>query len=68
MVFNPDPNMPAEEVVLTNRHIHIHLHLDFVEDSKMSYMNHIDSKVEKSIRGRGIIRRLYKYLHRNILL
>ena len=36
MVINPDPNKPAEEVVLTTRNIHIHLHLD--SDSKMSYM------------------------------
>ena len=63
MVFNPDPNKPAEEVVFTNRNIssyetvsylgvdvqpiESHKHLGFVLDSKLSYMNHIDGKIEK---------------------
>ena len=84
MIFNPDPSKPAEKVIFTNRSttsyenvtysgddvklVDYHKHLGFVLDNKMSYMNHIDTKIAKANQGIGIIRRLYNYLPRKALV
>ena len=84
MVFNPDPNKPAESIVVMNRNttsyetvsyagmdvkpVDSHKHLGFVLDSKMNYSNHLDEKITKANQGIGVIRRLYHYLPRKALL
>ena len=84
MLFNPEPSKPAEELILTNRNttsyqtvsysgvdvmpVHYHKHLDFVLDSKMNYIKHIDGKIGKANQGICLNKRLYNYLPRNALI
>ena len=65
MVFNPDPNKPAESLGFTNRNttsyetvsyagldvkpVDSHKHLGFVLDSKMNYSKHLDEKIIKKL-------------------
>ena len=43
-------------------------HLGFVLDSKMNYSKHLDEKIAKASQGIGVIKRLYNYLPRKVLL
>ena len=84
MVFNPDPNKPAEEVIFTNRNstsydtlsfpgvdvktADFHKHLGFVLDSQMNNIKHVDGKIAKENQGIGVIKRLFNYMQRKALL
>ena len=84
MIFNPDPNKPAEKVIFSNKNsssyetvlyagvevtrIDYHKHLGFILDGKMNYTKHIDSKIAKANQGIRVIQRLYNYLPRKALL
>jgi hypothetical protein len=84
MVFNPDVNKPAEEIVFTNRSlipydnivfnnanvkaVDSHKHLGLILDTKLNFNKHIDEKISKANKGIGIIRRLYPYLPRKSLI
>ena len=83
MIFNPDPNKPAEEVTFTNRtstsydtvsyagvdvkSTDFHKHLGFILDSKMHYTKHLDCKIAKANQGITVIKRLFNYLPREAL-
>ena len=83
MIFNPDPNKPAEEVTFTNRtstsydtvsyagvdvkSIDYHKHLDFILDSKMHYTKHLDCIIAKANQGITVIKHLFNYLPREAL-
>ena len=82
--LNPDRTKPAEEVIFTNKNsttyeivtfvsanvepVFYHKHLGFVLDSKMNYSKHLDEKIAKANQGIGVIKRLYNYLPRKVLL
>ena len=82
MIFNPDPNKPAEKVIFSNKNsssyeivsyagvevtrVDYHKHLGFILDGKMNYTKHIDSKIANL--GIRVIQRLYNYLPRKALL
>ena len=84
MVFNPDVNKPAEEIIFTNRSLILydtiafgnvdvkcvdsHKHLGLILDSKLTFNKHLDEKIAKANKGIGIIRRLYHYLPRKALM
>ena len=84
MVFHPDPNEPAEEVIFTNRNstsydtwsfsgvdvktVDFHKHLGFVLDSQMNNIKHVDGKIAKANKDIGVINRLCNYMQRKVLL
>ena len=79
MCFNPDPTKPAAEVVFTNKNsttyanvnvepVLYHKHLGLVLDSKMNYSKHVDEKIAKANQSIGVIKHLYNYLPRKVLL
>ena len=83
MIFNPDPNKPAEKVIFSNKNsssyetvsyagvevtrVDYRKHLGFILDGKMNYTIHIDSKIAKANQGIRVIQRLYNYLPRKAL-
>ena len=84
MCFNSDRTKPAEEVIFTNKnsttyeivtfasanveHVFYHKHRDFVLDSKMNYLKRLDEKIAEANQGIDVIKRLYNYLPRKVLL
>ena len=71
MIFNPDPNKPAEKVIFSNKNsssyesvsyagvevtrVDYHKHLGFILDGNMNYTKHIDSKIAKANQGIRVI-------------
>ena len=84
MIFNPDVNKPAEEYIFTNGNVtpyatstfgnagvtrvDLRKHLGLILDSKLTFNIHLDEKIAKANKGIGIIRRLYCYLPRSVLM
>ena len=84
MVFNPDPNKPAEEVMFTNRNstsydtltfsdvdvktVDFHKHLGFVLDSQINNIKQVDGKIAKANQGIGVFKRLFNCMQRKALL
>ena len=84
MIFNPDPDKPANEVVFSNRgnvnipslqfadkmiqSVKSHKHLGLILDSRLDFNLHLKEKICKANVGISMIRKLYKYLPRNTLL
>ena len=83
MVYNPDANKLAKEIIFTHRNyisydtiyfaendvmsVSSHKHLGLL-DNKLTSSKHIDDKIKKGNTGIAIVRRLYNYLPRNALL
>ena len=84
MVFNPDPNKPANEVTFTNQanvdtpnlfytgnliqSVSHHKHLGLSLDNKLNFNQHIKEKIAKANTGIYAIRKLFDYLPRKTLL
>ena len=84
MIFNPDLDKPANEVVFSNRtHLNLpdlqfadgmiqsvksHKHLGLILDSKLNFNLHLKEKIGKANTGILMIRKLYKYLPRHSLI
>ena len=77
MSFNPDPTIPAVEVIFPNRNLTLYdpvsysgidvmqvdyrIHLGFILDSKVSYSKYIDGKIGKA--NQGILPRFINHLY-----
>ena len=84
MLFNPDLNKPANEVIFSNRGntnlpklffagntintVKYHKHLGLILDSRLDFNQHLKEKIGKANTGIFMIRRLYRYLPRKTLL
>ena len=73
MAFNPEPNKQAVEIYSPNHphiyfngytvsKINVHKHLGLNLDSKLSFVSHINEKINKTKKLIGILKYLSKYL------
>ena len=77
MAFNPEPNKQAVEVLFSQKHnipnhpplngsiiskVKVHKHLGLIIDSKLSFVSHINEKINKAKKVIGILKYLSEYL------